>query len=227
MPRAASGRGGASVRVISTQAGARGVQPEGPRAILGALMTSRNEAESKPGSHMPVVLIMLIAVLLVLAVPWMFIQYTERHPRAGAAVAEQAVAASDEMLAGERIYQRNCVSCHQARGEGRPGQYPSLIGASWLLDDKETPIRITLLGVAGAMEADGRTYQNVMPNFGVNLTDADIANVLTFARASWGNKGGMIKPEEVAKVRASLAGKTDPWKGGAALIEAKKQPVLP
>ncbi|APR78267.1 Cytochrome c oxidase polypeptide II [Minicystis rosea] len=202
------------------------MQPRDPRAILGALMSSTNEAESKPGSHMPVVLAMLIAVLFVLAVPWMFIKYTEKNPRAGAAVAAQAVAASDEMLAGERIYQRNCVSCHQARGEGRPGQYPSLVGASWLLDDKETPIRITLLGVTGAMEADGRTYQNVMPNFGVNLTDADIANVLTFARASWGNKGGMIRPEDVAQVRASLAGKKDSWNGGAALLEAKKTPVL-
>jgi mono/diheme cytochrome c family protein len=187
-------------------------------------MTAQPDDERRAGNHMTAVLAMLCAVLFVFAVPFLFIRFAEG--RAGASAAATAAPRTEEMLAGERVYQRNCAGCHEWRGEGRPGRYPPLAGASWLLDDKETPIRITLLGVAGSMDVDGRSYDNVMPNFGVTLTDAEIANVLTFVRGSWGNGGSAITPEEVAKVRASLAGRNEAWKGGAALLEAKKTRVL-
>jgi mono/diheme cytochrome c family protein len=175
------------------------------------------EAENKKGSHMPAVLGMLIAVSAVLSVPFLFIRYADRNaPRA------ESSPVDEEMLAGERVYQRSCLGCHEARGQGRPGQYPPLAGSTWLTEDVETPIRIMLLGVAGPMEVDGRRYDNVMPNFGVTLTDEDIARVLTFSRRMWGNKASAITVGDVARVRASLEGRHAPWKGGAELLEAKK-----
>ena len=183
-------------------------------------MSPRTDAELTTGSHAPAALAMLLAVLFVLAVPWLFIRFSERR-------AAPASAPTADARAGERVYQRNCIACHEARGEGRPGKYPPLVGASWLLDDKETPIRIALLGVSGPMDVGGRRYDNLMPNFGVNLTDEALASVLTYARASWGNAGSPITPDDVAKVRASLAGETAVWSGGAALLEAKKTTVLP
>jgi mono/diheme cytochrome c family protein len=187
-------------------------------------MTAHPDDERRAGSHMTAVLAMLCAVLFVFAVPFLFIRFAEG--RRGSSAAAPVAPRTEEMLAGERVYQRNCTGCHEWRGEGRPGRYPPLIGASWLLDDKETPIRITLLGITGQMDVSGQPYDNVMPNFGVTLTDAEIANVLTFVRGSWGNGGSAITPEDVAKVRASLAGKSEPWKGGAALQEAKKTTIL-
>lgn len=187
-------------------------------------MTAQPDDEPRAGNHMPAVLAMLCAVLVVFAVPFLFIRYAEG--RRGARAAAPVAPRTEEMLAGERVYQRNCAGCHEWRGEGRPGRYPSLVGASWLLDDKETPIRLLLLGISGPMDVGGQRFDNMMPNFGVTLTDAEIANVLTFVRGSWGNGGSAITPDEVAKVRASLARRNDPWKGGAALLEAKKTPVL-
>jgi len=190
------------------------------RAILAPLMGE--EAEKKAGSHVPAVLMMVIAVLFVFAVPFGFIRYTER----GAARAE-AAPVDAEMLAGEKIYQRSCLGCHEARGQGRPRVYPPLVGSPWLIEDAETPIRITLLGITGPMEVAGRRYDNTMPNFGVTLTDEDVARVLTFARGMWGNKAPAVSAAQVAKVRASLEGRTGAWKGGAALIEAKGRPLAP
>src|SRR5690242_15266103 len=118
------------------------------------------EAEKKAGSHVPAVLAMLIAVSFVLAVPFLFIRYSERKAPHG----EAAPVVDEEMLAGERIYQRVCLGCHEARGQGRPGVYPPLVGSPWLIEDVETPIRITLLGVTGPMDVAGRKYDNTMPN---------------------------------------------------------------
>lgn len=171
---------------------------------------------------MPAVLTALIAVLFLTAVPFAVLRANERR-------VEPVVEDLDthERTEGEKVYQRNCVSCHETRGQGRPGKYPSLIGASWLLGDKETAIRIVLLGVVGPMEAEGRTYNNNMPNFGVNLSDLDVARVLTFTRGHWGNQAGPVSEAEVAKVRASLGARTQPWGGGGELSEARKSAVLP
>lgn len=181
-----------------------------------------DDAPKKSGSHLPAVLTAAIAVLFLTTVPFAVLRASERR-------AEPLSADPDtqERTEGEKIYQRNCVACHETRGQGRPGKYPSLLGASWLLGDKETAIRIVLLGVVGPMEADGRTYNNNMPNFGVNLSDLDVARVLTFTRGHWGNQAGPVSEAEVAKVRASLGGRTQPWGGGGELAEARKSAVLP
>lgn len=123
---------------------------------------------------------------------------------------------------GSRVYIRTCVSCHEPRGEGKIGRYPTLVKTPWVLDDKETPIRIVLLGISGPIEVDGQRYDGYMPNLGVTLSDENIANVLTFVRSSWGNDAPPISADDVARVRASLGDRTEPWKGGDELLEAKK-----
>lgn len=170
------------------------------------------------------ILVILLVVTAVLVLPWVVLRSAHR------ASSESLVAdtlAEREHVAGAKTYARSCASCHEMKGQGRPGRYPSLIGTPWLLDDKETPIRIVLLGVTGPMDVDGEVYDGVMPNLGITLSDRDVAQVLNFARTSFGNDAEPITEEEVAKVRASLGGRQEPWRGGAELIEAKKTPVLP
>ncbi|WP_437638203.1 hypothetical protein [Sorangium sp. So ce854] len=88
-------------------------------------------------------------------------------------------------------------------------------------------IRITLLGVTGPMEVNGALYNDVMPDLGVTLSDEEIALVLTYARSSWGSSAPAITRDEVAKVRASLGDRLEPWASGAALAAARATRVLP
>jgi mono/diheme cytochrome c family protein len=44
-----------------------------------------------------------------------------------------------------------------------------------------------------------------MPAFGWKLSDQDVADVLTYIRASWGNKAEPVKPSKVASVRKMIA----------------------
>lgn len=195
------------------------VRPAGRRAMVGPLMPPPHDDDPKPRSRTPAILGVLFAAVVLVGAPWLFIRSSERR---AAASETTPLGSNDELLAGQRVYQRVCVGCHEPRGTGRPRQYPSLVGSPWLLADPETPIRVVLLGMKGPIESGGQRYDNVMPNFGVLLTDREIANVITFCRATWGNKAPAITAEQVARVRASLAGRTDPWNGGAELMDAQK-----
>ncbi|XYI01892.1 c-type cytochrome [Sorangium sp. So ce1128] len=188
--------------------------------------SKRDDARDGEQNTAHVVVILLIVAFGVLALPWMVLRKLEARalpPRVGVAAGVTA----DDLAQGGKIYYRSCTGCHQARGEGKPGRYPPLVGSSWVLDDTETPIRIMLLGAAGPMEVNGAVYNDVMPNLGVTLTDEEIALVLTYVRSSWGNSAPAITKDEVAKVRASLGDRQAPWAGGAELAAARATRVLP
>lgn len=127
----------------------------------------------------------------------------------------------------ESVFQRNCASCHQSNGLGVPGAFPPLAGSPWVTGDRETPIRVVLLGLGGSITVDGRTFNGVMPSFKDVLSDREIALATTHARGSFGNHASPITADDVAKVRASLSGRSEAWAGGAALEEARKTKVLP
>ncbi|WP_438020210.1 cytochrome c [Sorangium sp. So ce315] len=188
--------------------------------------SKRDDARDGGQNTAFVVVILLIVAFGVLALPWMVLRKLEGRaapPRGGAAAGVTA----EDLAQGGKIYYRSCTSCHQARGEGKPGRYPPLVGTSWLLDDAETPIRILLLGATGPMEVNGVVYNDVMPNLGVTLSDEEIALVLTYVRSSWGNSAPAITKDDVARVRASLGDRQAPWAGGAELAAVRATRVLP
>jgi mono/diheme cytochrome c family protein len=127
----------------------------------------------------------------------------------------------------ESSFQKTCAGCHQSNGRGVAGAFPPLAGSPWVTGDRETPIRVVLLGLAGPIAVDGATYAGAMPAFRDVLSDREIALAVTHARGSFGNAASPISAEDVAKVRASLEGRSEPWAGGAALEEARKTRVLP
>lgn len=131
------------------------------------------------------------------------------------------------VVTGESAYHRSCAACHQASGHGVPGVFPPLASSPWLVDDRETPIRVVLLGLTGPIDVGGRTYAASMPALGALLSDREVAAALTHARTSFGNQASEITESDVGLVRASLGGRTEPWAGGAALDEARKTRVLP
>ena len=66
--------------------------------------------------------------------------------------------------------------------------------------DKDRSIRVVAKGLSGPIVVNGTTYDSVMPPV-VQLTEEQVANVLTYVRNSWGNSGEAISPDEVRQVR--------------------------
>lgn len=102
---------------------------------------------------------------------------------------------------GQRLYAQNCMACHQAGGEGIKGAFPPLAGSDYLLTDSKRAISALVNGLTGELVVSGQTYNGVMP--AVNLSDEQVANVLTYVLNTWNNNGGQVKPSDVAKVRAA------------------------
>ena len=99
----------------------------------------------------------------------------------------------DEMKAhGEKVYAANCVACHQANGKGIPGVFKPLDGSPIATGPKADHINRVLNGKAGT----------AMAAFGAQLSDTDIAAVITYERNAWGNKtGDLIQPSEIKAAR--------------------------
>jgi mono/diheme cytochrome c family protein len=115
----------------------------------------------------------------------------------------------DPMARGRRVY-NNCIACHQANGEGLPGIYPPLANSDWMPKSPEILVRIVLNGMSGPIVVNGNTYNSVMSGFS-NLSDRDIASVLTYVRNTWGNALPAIDETEVAAIRAAVGGRSTPY----------------
>ncbi|MDP3855257.1 cytochrome c [Phenylobacterium sp.] len=90
---------------------------------------------------------------------------------------------------GQRLYQEACAACHRPNGAGIPGAFPTLAKSKFVQGDPKEPIGRVLHGRGG------------MPSFQNDLTDADIAAVLTYVRAAWGNAGKPVTPAQVKVLR--------------------------
>src|SRR5690348_12800673 len=94
--------------------------------------------------------------------------------------------AKDLIARGGKIYQ-TCAACHQPNGKGNPPAFPPLAGSKIVNGPKEGHIDIVLNGKPGtAMQA-----------FGQQMSDTDIAAVISYERNSFGNKAGIVQPAEV------------------------------
>jgi cytochrome c oxidase subunit 2 len=93
---------------------------------------------------------------------------------------------------GEKVYAANCVACHQANGQGVKGVFPALDGSPLIKEPKGRHIEIVLNG----------RQKTAMAPFGKQLSDTDIAAVITYERNSWSNRTGeVIQPSEIKGAR--------------------------
>ena len=100
--------------------------------------------------------------------------------------ADKEWSADDLKAKGEEIYKTTCAVCHQPTGKGVPGTIPALEGSAIVNGPPAEHISRVLHG------------KNVMPAFGGQLSDADIAAVITYERNSWGNHtGDVVQPKDV------------------------------
>lgn len=92
------------------------------------------------------------------------------------------------MVHGEKAYNTNCVACHQANGEGLPPMFPALKGSKIALGAVEAHMDIVINGKPGT----------AMAAFGKQLSEVDLAAIITYERNAWGNKvGDMVTPKDV------------------------------
>jgi mono/diheme cytochrome c family protein len=127
---------------------------------------------------------------------------------------------SAQLQRGQQLYLQHCLICHQANGEGAPGTFPPLAKSDFLLADKRRSIRILCEGLQQPITVNGQLYNNAMAP--VPLDDAQVADVLTFVRNSWGNSGDAVTADEVKAVRAKTKFPTY-----EALVAACNYPPLP
>ena len=107
------------------------------------------------------------------------------------------------MERGKIVYVATCQTCHQVDGGGAPRMNPPLIKTKYVLGDKKHLISVLLKGLNDPIEIDDDEFHNPMPPQ-PQLTDQQIADVLTFVRNNFGNKASAVTPTEVKNVRAKL-----------------------
>ncbi len=118
-------------------------------------------------------------------------------------------------LDGKAIFTVNCAVCHQPSGQGG-GPYPPLAGNSDVnAVDSASLIRTVLDGRTGPITVNGQQYSGNMPSWRNDLSDAQIAAVLTYVRTAWRNSAPAVSEDQVAAARAPQA------LSGAALFAAK------
>jgi len=117
---------------------------------------------------------------------------TEKKKQAAKADDPAKVWALDDLSKrGEKVYAANCAACHQANGKGA-GSIKAVDGSSIVLDaDKSKQIAILLNGAGNG----------AMPSW-KQLSDTEIAAVITYTKNNWSNKTGQIvQPAEVLAAR--------------------------
>ncbi len=103
--------------------------------------------------------------------------------------------------AGATVYTANCAGCHGATGTGTPGVFPPLANNPVVNGPADKVIPIVDHGLTTPITVNGANYSGSMPAWQGQLTPAQIADVLTYIRSAWGNKGGPVTTAQVTAVK--------------------------
>ena len=106
---------------------------------------------------------------------------------------------ADKIKIGKEIYGTTCFACHQSEGQGIPNTFPPLAKSDFLNADVKRAVKTILKGLSGEVIVNGKKFNNIMP--AQNLSDDEIANVMTYIYNSWGNNKTEIAPEMVKEQR--------------------------
>lgn len=109
---------------------------------------------------------------------------------------------------GAALFASSCQTCHGADGNGISSLAPPLNKSEWVTGSKEKLISIVLYGLTGPVKVNGHLYETPeiagdMPGIAHSeeISDEDVAQVLSFIRGSWQNNAGKVAADEVAKIR--------------------------
>lgn len=104
---------------------------------------------------------------------------------------------------GQSVYEARCASCHASDGRGKPPEYPPLAGnPSIQMESAVNPIRMVLNGgFPPGTSGNPRPYG--MPPFAQRLSDDEVAAVVTYIRAAWGNRGTAVSSRQANELRTA------------------------
>jgi mono/diheme cytochrome c family protein len=100
-----------------------------------------------------------------------------------------AAAAPAAPAAPRAAFIDNCSACHQPEGAGIQGVFPALAGNPFVKGDATELVRTILAG------------RNGMPSFKNDLSDEQVAAIVSHIRTSWGNGAAPVTPAFIAEVR--------------------------
>jgi len=105
--------------------------------------------------------------------------------------------------AGQKIYATECIGCHMENGQGAGHVGASLAGSRFVNGQAATLVRIMTAGKEGSI--------GLMPPAGSQMTDEQLASILTFIRGSFGNNAPAVQPAEVKETRLMYSYRKTPW----------------
>lgn len=115
----------------------------------------------------------------------------------------QALWKGDDSKPGASVYIDNCAACHRTDGHGYTRVFPALAGNPVLQSNDATSLIHIVLkgGTLPATHTAPSTF--TMPAYAWRLSDQEVADVVSFIRTSWGNKGAPVKADDVKKLRTN------------------------
>jgi mono/diheme cytochrome c family protein len=123
-----------------------------------------------------------------------------------------AAAPADPKVVGKALFSANCITCHQANGQGLPGQYPPLAGSEIVLGPAVNhTIAIVLKGLQGPVTVKGQAFNNAMQAWEGQYNDQQLAAILTYIRSDWGNNGTPVTAEMVKQIRDEIKDRKEQW----------------
>jgi mono/diheme cytochrome c family protein len=127
----------------------------------------------------------------------------EPAPRPPAASALPSTESSLLISLGKTVYDARCATCHGAQGEGKPPHWPPLAGNQSIeMESAVNPIRMVLNGgYPPGTEGNPRPYG--MPPFAGQLSDNEVAAVVSYIRTAWGNRGTAVSAREANELRSA------------------------
>ncbi|MFH0730795.1 MAG: cytochrome c [Pseudomonadota bacterium] len=123
----------------------------------------------------------------------------------GASAVTRALREGNTGMRGSRVYLDNCNACHGSDGSGVNRTFPNL-AQNETVNGKD-PITLIHLVLAGCSMPSTQSAPSAlgMPDFGWRLNDAQVADVLSFVRGTWGNHATVVSGNEVDRIRKTLA----------------------
>ncbi|QVQ27758.1 c-type cytochrome [Achromobacter deleyi] len=122
----------------------------------------------------------------------------------------QALRTGKDQGDGAMAFLNNCAACHRSTGKGYAETFPQLALSSTVNSaDPASLIHIVLKGAQMPGTTAAPTAY-AMPGFDWRMTDKEVADVVSFVRSSWGNKGAAVSASDVAKVRKDVGAAPQP-----------------